>query len=124
MVELSFPSTMWEKVLAVSWRKMRCTKFNFTNRLLFRAELHTLGLGEEGITAQPAPAHAVPWCGCGPTATCGFRGRVFPELALGLFHGGVLQTASPKPSPVDDIGKGPPLGVNGSVSVSVSPSAR
>lgn len=39
-------------------------------------------------------------------------------------HGGMDHTASPKPSPVEESGRGPPLGVKGSVSVSVSPSAR
>lgn len=39
-------------------------------------------------------------------------------------QGGVFHTASPKPSPVEESGRGPPLGVKGSVSVSVSPSAR
>ncbi len=39
-------------------------------------------------------------------------------------QGGVFHTASPNPSPVEESGRGPPLGVKGSVSVSVSPSAR
>lgn len=47
-----------------------------------------------------------------------------PEVALWRPQGGVLHTASPSPSPVQDRGSAPPLGVNGSVSVSVSPSAR
>lgn len=76
--------------------------------------------GSRGVALTQTDLGLEAWVGFKVlTQSCGFL-----CVPTSTSQGGVFHTASPNPSPVEESGRGPPLGVKGSVSVSVSPSAR